>query len=216
MSFDTTVCYTPKISNMLKEILNISNQYAEGAKKVQRRRDEWLAKYPELKNHLKDIADYLNANTTYQQGFFVDSLHAFNEDIKGTSSKMPSVSFRSGEMPMLVTFKNSMGEKKGYVEEGFHITFNPTITGEIVVLLLPHQSDLNEEPPPYTTLAIIDDPIELTMDLAEQIIKTGMEIAQKSSFTGMSVRTDDEEDIPQVRQTNPIGFKRYETTEKIK
>ncbi len=201
---------------MQTDILNAANLYAEGVKHVQDRREQWLKKQVELVKHMKEIAEYLNANAEYKQGFFVDSLHAFNEDIKGTSSKMPSVSFRSGEMPMLVTFKNSMGEKKGYVEEGFHITFNPTITGEIVVLLLPHQSDLNDEPPPYTTLAIIDDPIELTMDLAEQIIKTGMEIAQKSSFTGMTVRTDDEDDIPQVRQTNPIGFKRYETTEKIK
>jgi len=148
----------------------------------------------------------------------VDTLHAFNEEINGTSSEMPSITFRSGEMPMLVTFHNVMGEKKSFVEDGFHISFNPTITGQIVVLLLPHQSEMNKQPLPYTTLAVINDPGQITMDIADQIISRGMEAAFYTSFTGMSEQPGEnpEQLQPSVNERNPIGFKRYETTEKVK
>ena len=202
---------------MINDILNVANRYAEGLKHVQDRRAQWLIKHKELKDHLKEIADYLNTNAIYKQGFFLDTLHAYNEDMNGTCADMPSITFRSGEMPMQVKFRNSMGERKEYIEEGFHITFNPTITGQIVILLFPHYSDLNKTPPPYITLAVIDDPAQFTMDFADQVISKGMEAAFYTSFTGMSDRQEENEQaeglLPQAY--NSIGFKRYETTEKV-
>src|SRR4051812_4724999 len=124
--------------NMLDEILNIANRYADGVRHVQTRRTQWLIKYKELKDRLKEIADQLNGSAAYKQGFFIDTLHAYHEDTNGVCAEMPSVTFRSGEMPMLVAFRNSMGERKEYMEQGFHISFNPTITGQIIVLLFPH------------------------------------------------------------------------------
>jgi len=202
---------------MLTDILNAANLYATGAKQVQDRRDQWLVKHKELKDHLTEIATYLNANATYKQGFFVDVLHAFDEEMKGTSAAIPSLTLRSGPMPMMVLFKNNMGEKKDYMEEGFHLTFAPTITGQIVVLLLPHQNALNKTELQYTTLSIIDEPGKLTMDMADQIIAQGIEVAYYSSFTGMSNQPADENQQPDqsTQQRNPIGFKLHETTEKV-
>ncbi len=202
---------------MLNDILNIANKYAEGAKQVQERRAQWLKKHVELKEHLKEIAGYLNSNSTYKQGFFIDTLHAYNEDMNGTCAEMPSLTFRSGEMPMLITFHNSIGERKEYIEEGFSITFNPTITGQVIVLFFPHHSELNITPPPYSTLVVIDQPGQLTMEIADEIITKGMEAAYFSSFTGMSEQQENNEksEIHPPVQHNPIGFKRYETTQKV-
>ena len=205
---------------MLNDLLKTAELYAHGLDTVQKRREQWIKKHEEIRDHLRLIADYLNNKSTYKQGFFVDTLHAFNEDINGTSAKLPSVTFRSGAMPMLVTFRNSMGEKKSFKEDGFHISFNPTITGQIIILLLPHQSELNKTPLPYTTIAVINNPIDITMDFIEQVIARGMEAAYYTSFTGMGEQPNETpEQTTQpiaVNERNPIGFKRYETTEKIK
>jgi hypothetical protein len=201
---------------MLNEILNIANKYADGLKEVQDRRAKWLLKHKKLKTHLKEIADDLNANTTYKQGFYVDTLHAFNEEINGTCAELPSITFRSGDMSMLVSFRNSLGEKKEFTEHGFHITFNPTITGQIVILLFPHDSDLNKTPPPYLTLAVVDDPEQLTMEVADDALARGIEAAFTTSFTGMvSHEKIKQDDSTPPQAHNPIGFKRYETTEKV-
>ena len=202
---------------MLNDILNAANLYATGLKNVQDRRDQWLKKHIELKDHLKEIADYLTANATYKQGFYVDVLHAFDEHMNGTSASLPSVTLRSGPMPMLVLFKNTMGEKKDYIEEGFHITFSPIITGQLIVLLLPHQNELNKAEPQYITLSILDEPEKLTMDMVDQIISKGIEVAYYSSFTGMSEQTEEnqQQETPS-QQRAPIGFKLHETTEKVK
>jgi len=204
---------------MLNEILQIANLYDTGLKHVQSRRDQWLKKHTELRDHLKEIADFLNTNAAYKQGFFVDTLHAFNEDTGGTCAEMPSITFRTGNMPMLVSFKNGMGERKEYNEDGFRITFTPTITGQLIVLLFPHTSDINKTvTPQYATLSVIDEPDQQTMDIADQIILKGMEGAFYSSFTGMGEpgKADEEQVTPlQAPRHNPIGFKRYETTEKV-
>ncbi len=203
---------------MLTEILKKADLYADGLNKVAERRSHWIVKHKELKAHLKEIAAYLNANSKYKQGFFVDTLQAFNEEMNGVCKDMPSITFRSGDMPMLVTFKNSVGERKEYIEEGFRITFNPTITGEIAIMFLPHRSNLDKDPPEYTGVALIKDPAELTMDMASEIISKSMEAAYLSSFTGLSDLPEDTEPdaLPVLRHHEPIGFKRYETTEKIK
>ena len=201
---------------MMNDILKSANLYTGGLQHVQNRREQWMKKHVELKDHLKEIAAYLNANATYKQGFFVDTMHAFDEDMNGTSAAMPSVTFRSGSMPMLVTFRNSMGEKREYEEDGFHISFNPTITGVIVVLLRPHHSKLNKEEPQYITLSLIDDPATLTMEAADQIISKAIELAFYSSFTGISELQEENEQAPPANQHTPIGFKLHETTEKVK
>ena len=189
---------------MNDQILIAANLYAEGVKNVTERREQWLEKHKELKARLMEIAAYLNANATYKQGFFVDILHAFDEEMNGTSANMPSVTFRSGSMPMLVTFRNSMGEKKGYAEDGFHISFNPTITGSVVVLLLPHHSDLNKEPAQFMTLSVFEQPSEITMEIADQIIARGIEIAFYSSFTPL-IDKYETKDNPDCVQPDVIG-----------
>lgn len=197
---------------MTTDILNAANLYAGGIKHVQDRRAAWLKKHKELKDHLVAVADDLNKNAAYKQGFFVDVLHAFNEDINGTCADMPSITFRSGDMSMLVTFKNSMGERREYTEFGFRITFNPLITGQILILLFPHTSDLNKTETQYSTLAVIDDPGQFTLDVADQVLARGIEAAWSTSFTGIGERN--EEEAPHAQ--SPIGFKRYETTEQVK
>ncbi len=205
---------------MLVDILNAANLYANGVKHVQDRRDQWLKKHAELKDHFKEVADYLNTNAAYKQGFFVDTLHAFDENINGTSAAMPSITLRSGPMPMLVTFRNTMGEKKEYTEEGFHITLTPTITGQVIAFMIPHTSELNKTPPQYISLAIIDEPGKLTMEIADAIITKGMQIAFYSSFTGMGEQQQGEnaadQPLPVPHSRNPIGFKLHETTEEVK
>ena len=202
---------------MLTDILNAANLYATGAKQVQDRRDQWLKKHTELKDHLKEIATFLNTNVGYKQGFYVDELHAFDENMHGTSATLPSLTLRTGAMPMLVLFRNNMGEKKDYIEEGFHLTFAPTITGQLIVLLMPHQNPLNKTQPEYITLSVVDDPGKLTMEIADEIITKGIEVAFYSSFTGMSAQQNDEnaQTEQNVQERNPIGFKLHETTEKI-
>jgi hypothetical protein len=205
---------------MLEQILNAANLYDEGVRQVQDRRAQWLNKHPGLISQLKEIADYLNANSAYKQGFYVDTLHAFNEEINGTCADMPSVTFRSGDMPMLVMFKNSMGEKKAYIEEGFKITFNPTITGQVVVLLFLHHSELYKKPPEYVTLAVIDDARDITTELVNELLTGGIKAAFSSSFTGAGKEKEINEEVKPHGQPIPphnvIGFKRYETTEKVK
>jgi len=203
---------------MLTDILNAANRYNDGVKRVSERRLHWIKKHTELKAHLKKVAEYLNANATYKQGFFVDTLHAFNEATNGVCNELPSITFRSGDMPMQITFRNSLGELKSYTEEGFRISFNPIITGEILVLLLPHHSDINEGDPQYNTLAIINEPADFTMDMADEIIKKGIEVAYYSSFAGMAdiQKMNEQTEAQKTSRYTPIGFKRYETTEKFK
>jgi len=201
---------------MFDEILKVANLYDEGFTQVKDRREQWLNKFEKILDHLKELAQFLNEHAAYKQGFFVDRLHAFNEDIKGTSSRMPSLTFRSGPMPMLVTFRNTMGEKKTYSEEGFSISFNPTITGQIIVLLQPHYSDLDKDPPELNSLAMINEPGDITIQMVDEIIAKGMEAAFYTSFTGMGQAPQDDENESVARQQrNPIGFKRHDTTEKI-
>lgn len=203
---------------MFEKILNASNRYDEGLAHVYSRQDQWLAGHERVRDHLRTIADCLNKNTRYKQGFFVDTLHAFNEGMRGTSTRMPSVEFRSGEMPMPLTFRNSIGEKMTYKEEGFSVSFTPTITGQIMIMLQPHYSDLDPEEPQLITLGIINEPSQITDAMIEDVIEKSFEIAFQSSFTGMAERhinndEESQENIPVKR--NPIGFRRHETTEKI-
>ncbi len=204
---------------MLNDIVNIANQYAKGLEQVQSRKQQWIEKHEELKSHLKLVAETLNAQTTYKQGFFVDSLHAFDEEINGTCSGMQSLIFRSGDMPMQVAFCNDNGEKKEFTEHGFQITFTPMVTGEIIVLLMPHYSELNKTPPQITSLAIISNASELTMDDIDELLTRGLELAHSTSFTGIAAQKEVQEngkDTVNIPHHNPIGFKRYETTEKAK
>jgi hypothetical protein len=201
---------------MFEDILNAANRYDQGLTRVHSRQDQWLASHERVRDHLTAIANYLNTNARYKQGFFVDTLLAFNEGMRGTSTRMPSVEFRSGAMPMPVTFRNSIGEKKTYEEEGFTISFRPVITGQIIVLLEPHYSDLNVEEPEPVNLAIIHEPAHLSNEMIENIVTKGMQIAYYSSFTGIAEQNEStgEETATPIKR-NPIGFKRHDTTEKI-
>ena len=196
---------------MLNNILGVANRYATGLEHVVRRRNEWIEKHKFVIARLKEIADYLNTNANYKQRFYVDKSHAFNEEINGTCKHIPSVTFRSGAMPMLITFKNNAGENKDWEEEGFKITFSPTITGQIVVLFHPHFSNLDETEPEYKTMAVINEPNQITNEAIDEIAAKGIEFAYYTSFTGLAEVHPDNE-TPQNRPS-PIGFKKYESTE---
>ncbi len=202
---------------MTENILNVANKYADGLSEVRERRSQWMAQHKEVRNRLKQIAEYLNQEARYQPGFFVDTNHAFNEDINGTCADLPSLTFRSGEMPMEISFRNASGGKKEYLEEGFRITFSPVITGQVVILLQPHYNTLSAEKPGYFNLAIIDAPLAMTPEFIDQVIARGMEIAYYSSFTGLADKQKKAMEETQVQHEHtPIGFKRYESTEKVK
>lgn len=194
---------------MLKKILDTANRYAEGLKHVQHRRELWVTKSEQLKTQLKQIAEYLNENSQSGIKFYVDSYYAFDETINGSCIEMPSITFRSGDVPMDLTFKNDDGNTITYAEKGFQITFNPSPTGEIVVWLMPHHNNLQtEQEPKYTTMTIINDLDNFTPQMVEDIIAQGMEIAFYSSYVGIT-----EIKSQAVATYAPIGFRRYETTE---
>lgn len=201
---------------MLDKILTIANKYAQGLAHVEKRKTSWITKHQEIKEYLTQLAETLNAKSEYKQGFFVDVMHAFNEEIKGSCSELQSLVFRSGDMPMLVSFSNEKGEKKDFTEHGFQITFTPSVTGEILIMLLPHYSELNQKPPAMAPLAIFTEPGIISMDTVDQIIARGMEAAYYTSFTGIAEQQIEEpgQQSINIPHHNPIGFKRYETTEK--
>jgi hypothetical protein len=130
---------------MLKNILDAADKYATGLEHVEHRRKIWVKKSEEVKKHLIEIADHLNKNSKSKIGFFVDSYYAFDETINGACIEMPSITFRSGDVPMDLTFKNEDGNIISYAEKGFQITFNPSPTGEVVVWLVPHHNNLQAE-----------------------------------------------------------------------
>ncbi len=202
---------------MYNEILNASNKYAEGFEHILKRRSMWLEHYKEIKAHLVDIANYLNENSKYAQGFFVDTNLAYNEQINGTCANLPSLTFRSGEMPMQVTFRNAGGERREYVEEGFALMFTPTVAGQIMVLLMPHYTTMDAEKPQYETVAIVDEPSAITKEMVNTIIAKGIEAAYYTSFTGFTdLQAKEIEEVQVQKQYTPIGFKRHDSTEKVK
>ncbi len=200
---------------MFEKILKEANRYSGGLAHVQSRQDQWLAAYERIRDHMKVIATYLNEHAAYKQGFFVDTLHAFNEGMRGTNVRMPSLEFRSGPMPMPITFRNSIGERLTYKEEGFGISFTPTIAGQIVIVLQPHASDLDTETPEAVTLGVVNEPSELSNELVEEVIEKGIQLAFYTSFTGMTEYENQEETNFISAKRHPIGFRRYDTTEKI-
>ena len=201
----------------MENILSVVNRYEEGYKKVIDRRSMWLEMHKEVRAHLKEIAVYLNENAAYKPGFFVDTNHAYNEATNGTCASMPSLTFRCGSMPLDVSFKSASGDKKEYDEEGFHLLFTPTITGQVLVLLSPHYSMLFGEKPEYVNLAVIDSPAVLTPDTIDKIVAGAIGKAYYSSFTGMTDLQEQEMHESQKQyQHSPIGFKRYDSTEKVK
>lgn len=201
---------------VLNDILNAANLYADGLAHVQERRKQWLEKYKDIREYLKTFADHLNNNATYKQGFYVDTNHAFNEEIHGTCSGIPSLTFRSGDMPMQISFRNSGGERREYIEEGFYIVFTPTVTGQILIMLLPHYTSVSEEKPDYINLAVVDNPANLTEEVIGSILARGIEMAFYSSFTGMvELQKREMHETQKQQKYSPIGFKRHESTEKV-
>lgn len=199
---------------MMQDILNVANKYGEGLASVEHRREQWIKKSEELKEYLKKVAEYLNTNATYKAGYFVDTFQAFNEEINGSCAQLPSIIFRSRDMPLMLEFRNDNGAMKEFTEKGFQIAFNPTITGQIVVLLYPHRSEMDDagdQQPPFATVAIIDEIDKLTTDAIDAIIVKAIQAAFFTSFTGMAERTaDDDAEAPPQPRYAPIGFKRFD------
>ncbi|NDC42602.1 MAG: hypothetical protein EBZ77_13820 [Chitinophagia bacterium] len=201
---------------MNNTILNAANLYAKGLEEVQRKRKDWLSKYKEVRDILKETAVYLNENADYKPGYFVDTNHAFNEEINGTCADIPSITFRCGEMPLHISFRNASGERREYAEEGFLLLFTPTITGQVVVMLRPHHSSLAPETPQFVNLAIIDEPGKLTVEDVNTLVTKGLETAFSTSYTGMgSLHRKDAEAPGKPKEYVPIGFKRFESTQHV-
>ncbi len=200
---------------MTNEILNAANKYARGLKNVEARRAQWLEKYKQVREQLTAIADQLNEKADYKPGYFVDTSHAYNEEINGTCANIPAVTFRSGSMPMNVSFRNAVSGHKEYTEHGFHVTFMPAITGQVLVLLQLHTSSLDNQKPEEVNLAVIDTPAAITMNDVDALMLKAIKMAFYTSFTGM-IDLQDEEVTTTQPKYNPIGFKRYESTEKVK
>lgn len=199
---------------MLNEILKIADQYSQGLAQVKARKSAWLKKHIELKDHLKEIAEYLNQNTTYKQGYYVDLLHAFDEASNGTCEDMPSVAFRSGDMPMMVSLTGEGCKIDDFTEHGFSISFNPSITGEVHVLLYPHHNNLSKTTPEVIPMAVISDPETISTAMIDDLIVRCMTLSYYSSFTGITDLENQSQAAAEQPKYNPIGFKRYATTEK--
>jgi len=200
---------------MMTDILKVANMYADGIKQVMDRREKWIQKATEVKEYMSKIATYLNENAAYKPGYYVDTFYAFDDKTSGTCVEMPSITFRSGDIPMSLTFRNKDGNTISYAEKGFQITFNPTPTGEVAVMLFPHHSDFYKTEQPYFTLMIIDNLDDLTPDHIDDILIKAMQDAFYTSFTGMAETNNDVGEMTTKTYT-PIGFKRFETTEKAK
>ncbi|MFI5384262.1 MAG: hypothetical protein ACHQXK_08535 [Methanosarcina thermophila] len=151
----------------------------------------------------------------YKPGYYVDKAYAFDEKVNGTCVQMPAVTFRSGDVPVNMHFKDSDGKVTEYTEKGFQITFSPTPTGEIAVLLFPHHSELHQTETPYTMLMLINDLDTLTIELVDDIVSEGMEAAFYTSYVGMGEanKVQEQEHDQQRSGYSPIGFKRYHTTQ---
>lgn len=191
----------------MEQILRAANLYAEGAKNVEHRREEWLKKLPELKQQLKNIAKYLSEHAEYKPGFYVDTLYAYDEESNGICRRMPSLAFRSGPMPMFVDFAKDGHHTKTYTEHGFQVMFSPIVTGQVIVTLFFHSNALIETQEKSKDLTLIDMPSAISQELVEDIIANGIEEAFYSSYTGIAERKE--------TPYTPIGFKtrRTETTE---
>ncbi len=199
----------------MDEILKIANKYAKGQADVLNRRNEWLQKSKEVLAQLKEIAAFLNEKGEYGAKYHVDVHLAYNEENHGTCEGLPSITFRSGQMPLHITFRNVGGTNVEFVEEGFHLTFTPSIAGEILVLLVPHTGNFTREQPELEEVAIIENPGAITREIINTIMAKGLEAAYFSSYTGLIERQNLEQDEEQKQyQRVPIGFKRFETTEK--
>lgn len=199
---------------MLTDLLNAANKYTDGINNVQQRKHEWQKKSIEIRDHLKEIATYLDTNSTYKPGFYVDTYHAFIEEINGVCNEFSSVTFRCGETDMGLVFRNNMGQKKAFVEKGFQLTFNPTITGQVLILLLPHHSDLTDKEPEYINIGVINNIEQFNNDALDTVVSKALEIAFHTSFAGMA----EQQEIPQappVHHYTPIGFKKFDSTEKL-
>ncbi len=183
--------------------------YTQGLEHVQQRRALWVEKCKLLVDHLKEIAAYLNENSGFKSGFYVDTFYAFDEQINGTCVEMPSVTLRSGDLPMDIVFKNEDGNAVSYFEKGFQITFNPTPTGQVAVLLFPHHNNFHKVDPVFSPLLVIDDLKAIDLNLIDEIIQRGMQAAIYSSFAGLA-----EQNQEANQNYNPIGFKRFSSTER--
>ncbi len=200
---------------MNNEILNAANKYARGLKNVEARRSQWLEKYKQVRDQLKEIAAELNEKSDYKPGYFVDSSHAYNHEINGTCANIPAITFRSGSMPMNVSFKNPVSGHLDYTENGFHITFMPAITGQVLVLLELHSSNIDNQKPEEVNLAVFDNPASITNIDVDALMLKAIKMAFYTSFTGM-IDLQEEEITKTQPKYSPIGFKRYESTEKVK
>jgi hypothetical protein len=198
----------------MEEILKAANLYATGLAEVKKRRTAWLNNHKAVRQYLVDIAHYLNANAAYKQQFSVHTNRAFHEAIRGSCAEVPSITFKSDDMPQYISFRNTEGERAEFLESGFELTFSPTLTGQIVILLLPHHNPLNEASIEYVTLAVIDEPGAIDQDAINQIVAKAIEMAYYTSFTGMIDLEEQEMNAAQKQmKRTPIGFKRYETNE---
>jgi hypothetical protein len=83
-------------------------------------------------------------------------------------------------------------------------------------LLQPHYSNGSEKPE-FINIAIVDHPKQLTSEVIDELVAKAMEVAFYSSFTGMVDLQQHEMQQESQKQykPEPIGFRRYESTQKV-
>ena len=193
----------------MEQILQAANKYSEGLNAVLKRRKDWLDHYKTVRERLQKIAEYLNTNSSYKQHFVVHTHRAYNDSIEGSCTEVSALVFKSGEMSQHLTFRNAIGEHAEYVEGGFELTFSPSITGQIVLMMLPHTGTMNIHKREQQVVAIIDNPMSLTHDLIDDIVTKALMAAFHTSFTGMAEQNEEMmTEQAKIQQRTPIGFRR--------
>jgi len=192
---------------MTEQILQAANRYAEGVNAVEQRRHAWMQKAIDVEKHLKEIADYLNANAAYKANYYTEVQHAYDEHTDGSCIAMAAVMFGTRKMPMMLVFEDKDKKKKEVFESGFVLSFSPSVTGQIVVQLLPHHNELQPEPPVPVVLEIIDEVDKLTNEDLDGLIIAALTNALHTSFTGVA-----EAEKYNKETRTPIGFRMHEGT----
>ena len=185
---------------MIEQILQAANRYADGVNAVEQRRHAWAQKAIEVEKHLKEIADYLNTNAAYKANYHTEVQHAYDEHSDGSCIAMPAVILGSGKMPMLLVFEDKDKKKKEIFESGFELSFNPSVTGQIIVQLIPHHNELQQQPPMPVVLEIIDDVSKITNEDLDALVI--------NALTAEAERYNKE-------TRTPIGFRMHELPQTI-
>lgn len=184
---------------MLSKILAAEKRYSDGFKKVLAQRKSWENKAGKVTDRLQQIADYLNKHSSYQQEYSVDSYPATDEQSRSVCDALLSVVFSSGNVDMQLDFHDKKN-KRSSIEMGFQLVISPTVSGGLVVYVIPHYSDFTHEEIQPVILEHCMIPTDLNNEKIDQWVIRSLEVAYESSFTGMLCERE-------PMKPNMIGYK---------